>query len=392
MHTMALLITCVQTELTGQETDQLSSFISRLLKGVEESTRQYERAYAEKSRLQEDFKRKLQTAKELKSELAVLEYRLPPSYKISMVEIQISINEAEIEELKERMLEVQAIIEDQERKSKSSKSAIAELLEEEQGQMVALEKKLLATTKAKEEEIKRSETHLKLQKIKLTNKHRAACAKVELHYMEKLREDKERYQEALKSAEMQHVTELQSMYHKIGNLESKVKILEAKLSVHQPTVQSKIKKWFRRKKKDTTKSSNAIVKKDVLDDRSIRDSQPSKFSVQDVMEQDQTSHVSTISPPFYYDQHSLRSLPAMHLRGLHDQESQNQSNTYPSPVISPHRSNDSAKGYQSNTCVDLSRIISPHESDDIAKGYQSGPEDDDRFVLLDQFDSRTAIV
>lgn len=386
-------MTYVQTELTGQATDQLSSFISQHLKNVEESTRQYVHACAERNRLQEYLKRKSQTAESLRSELEVLRYRIPPSHKISMVETQISINEAEIEELEERMIEVQTIIEDHRRKSKSSKNAIDELLEEEHSQMVALEKKLLAATKAKEEEIKRSKTHLKLQKIKLTNEHQAACGKVEMHYVEKLREVEGRYQRALKSAEMQHATELQSKNHRIENLESKVKLLETKLSVHQGTVQSKIKKWFRRKKKDTISSN----KKDVVEQESTRDSQPSKFSVQGAaVEQDQTSHVSTISPPFYYDQYSLHSLPAMHLRGLHDQQGLNQSNPYQSLIISPNESDDPAKGYLSNAyvAVDLSQIrISRHESDDIAKGYQSGPEDDDdRVVLPDQLDSRASAV
>lgn len=383
---ISLIQSYIQIELIGH---QLSRHISQHLGSFEDFIRQHERACAEMNQLQEDLKRKSQEIERARCELEVLRYRIPPSHQTFMVESLVSTSEAKIKELEKRMIEVKANIEDYGRKSKSSKSAIAELLEEDQTvrehemaalleaqqrQMAILENKLLTATRVKDDEIKRYKTRLNLQRIKLTTEHREACEKQEMYYMKSLREIEGRCQKALKSAETQHVTELQSKNQKIGDLESKVKKLEAQLLVRQSTVQKRFRKWFRRKKStiiDESKCSGTVQKSD-LSGELTNDSEPPKYLIHPTKVQDQASHASTISPPFYYDQYSLHSLPAMHFREILEQEGQDQSNPY---HTSPNQ------------------VISPQESEDSAKGYRSEPEDDDIALLLNpRIDSTTAVV
>ena len=375
----------MQIELTGH---QLSRFLSQHLGSFEQFARQHERACTEMNQLQEDLRRKSQEIERARCELEVLRYRIPPSHRVSMVVSLVSASEAKIKELEERMIEVKAIIEDYGRKSRSSKRAIAELVEDQtvrvhevtallevqQRRMAILEKKLLTVTRAKDDEIKRYETRLNLQRIKLTNEHRAACEKQEMYYVKTLREIEGRCQKALKSAETQHGTELQSKNQKIRDLESKVEKLEAQLLVRQSAVQKRFRKWFRRKKStiiDESKCSGTVQKSD-LSGELTNASEPPKYSIHPTKAQDQVSHASTISPPFYYDQYSLHSLPAMHFRGILEQEGQDQSNPY-------------------RACPN--QVISPQEPEDSAKGYRSEPEDDDIALLLNpRIDSTTAAV
>ena len=368
--------------------DQLSRFILQQLGSFEEFIRQHECACAEMNQLQEDYKRKSQEIERLRSEVDVLRYRIPPSHRTSMIESQISTSEAEMKELEERMLEVKAIIEDYGRKSRCRKSAITELmlkenqtaredarLEAQQSQRVTLEK-LFTMTQAKDDEIRRSKSRLNQQRIKLTSEHRAAYEKQEMYYTKTIREVEGRYQKALKSAETQHLAELQSKNEKIGKLESKVEKLEAQLLVRQSAVQNKLRKWFKRKKSTIIDESKHGGTRQGSDQggKLKNDPQPSpKYPIHSQKEHDQaSSHASTISPPFYYDQYSLHSLPAMHFREVLEEGHQDQSSPY---YARPNR------------------VISPQESEDSAKGYRSEPEDDEITLLLNpRIDSTTATV
>jgi chromosome segregation ATPase len=292
------------------------------------------------NQLQDDLKRKLQELENSRCELDILRYQMPPSNRMLAVESRISATEAEMEELEERKTEVKAIIADYGRKSRNIMKAISEYLDEYQtmkdseaaqlevlqNEMVALEKKLITMTEAKDDEIKSCKIRLKHQRIKLTTEHTAVCEKQERHFMKRLREIEGRCQKALRSAETQHVAELRSKNQKIENLESKVQKLEAQLLVHQSSVQNKLKNLFKRKKSvsvDESKRRGTAQKG--YRGRGLKSD--SKYPIHQTKEHDQASHVSTISPPFSYDQYSLRSLPAMHFREILEQN-QDQSIPY----------------------------------------------------------------
>lgn len=376
----ALLNSTIQIDI-----GQLSRFISQNLKILEESIRQQGRTCTEMNQLQDDFERKSQEIERSRHELDILSYQMPPSHRIFAVQRRISATEAEVNQLEERMIEVKAIIEDYERKSRSIKNAISKSLEGYetvkdsetaqlealQSKMVTLEKKLLMVTEAKDNEIKSCKTRLKHQRIKLTTEHRAVYEKQERHFMKTLRETEGRCQKALRSAETQYVAELRSKNQKIENLESKVQKLEAQLSVRQSTVQSKVINWFRRKKSISIDESKrrGTIQKGYHGGESKNDS---KYSIHPRKEHDQaSSHVSTISPPFCYDRHSLHSLPAMHFREIVERD-RDQSSLY-------------------HTCPN--KVISPQKSEDFSKGYQSEPEDDNIPISLNpRMDSKTAAV
>lgn len=385
MHCSILIFHTIQIDVGHH--DQPSRFISQNLNSLEESIRQQEHACTEMTQLQDDFERKSQEIERSRCELDILRYQMPPSYRIFTVQSQISATEAEVNQLEERMIEVKAIIEDYGRKSRSIKNAISKLLEEYetmkdseiaqlealQSEIVTLEKKLLMVTEAKDDEIKSCKIRLKHQRIKLTTEHKAVCEKQERHFMKTLRETEGRCQKALRSAETQHVAELRSKNQKIENLESKVQKLEAQLSVRQSTVQSKVINWFRRKKSISIDESKrrGTIQKGYRGGESKKFND-SKYSIHPRKEHDQaSSHVSTISPPFCYDRHSLHSLPAMHFREIVERD-RDQSSLY-------------------HTCPN--KVISPQKSEDSSKGYQSEPEDDDiRISLNPRMDSKTAAV
>ena len=355
---------------------------------MEESIRQQERACTEMTQLQDDFERKSQEMERLKCELDILRYQMPPLHRIFTVQNRISATEVEVNQLEEKMIEVKAVIEDHGRKSRSIKNAISKLLEEYetvkdsetaqlealQSEMVTLEKKLLMVTEAKDDEIKSCKTRLKHQRIKLTTEHKAVYEKQERHFMKTLREVEGRCQKALRSAETQHVAELRSKNQKIEHLESRVQKLEAQLSVRQSTVQSKVINWFRRKKSISVDESKhrGTEQKGYRSGKSKNDS---KYPIHPRKEHDQaSSHVSTISPPFCYDRHSLHSLPAMHFREIIERD-RDQSSLY-------------------HTCPN--KVVSPQKSEDSSKGYQSDPEDDGILTSLirenSRMDSTTAVV
>ena len=360
--------------------------LSQHLRSFEDSVRQHERACAEMDQLQDDVWRKSQELERSRCELEVLRYRMPPSHRISMVETQISTSKAEIKELEKRMKEVEVTVADYGMKLKSYKGAIAELLEEDrmvrevalieaqQAQMAAFEKKLVSVTKAKDDEIRRCKTHLNHQRIKMICEHRATIERQELYHSRIAREIEGRYQKALTSAETQYITELQSKNERIRDLESKVTKLEAQLLVRQSSIQKRIKKWFKRKRRTTDDSKHSGMVQRVRVGELTSDYQLSKYPIHTTKEQDQASfHASTISPPSYYDQHSLRSLPAMHFREMQ------------SLALVPYEQD------QSNA----NRIISPQESEYLyfAEGYGSEPENDDIALILNpRIDSTTAAV
>ena len=160
------------------------------------------------NQLQDDFKRKLQEIERSRCELDILRYQMPPSHRIFTVQSRISATEAEMKELKERMIKVEAIVDDYKMRSKSIKDAISEEcqpvrdaaapLEVLQSEIVALEKKLVTETKEKDNEIK---SRLNYQRIKFTSEHKHICEKQGRYYMKTQHETEERCQKALKKAE-----------------------------------------------------------------------------------------------------------------------------------------------------------------------------------------------
>ena len=242
--------------MTGHTTDHLSRFILEHLGSLEDYTRKHEHACTERNRLQEQFKIKSQEVEGLRSELATQKYGTPLLHLISTTETQISSSEAEIKELKERMKEIEAIIENHERKSRNTKYAITtqmkllegELKEVREREQVALslteieerchkvlksaEMELIKKIEDLESKIRTLETQLSVyQRTKQSEGELKATKERKEHEQAALSEIEKSYQKSLKSAEME-------LIKKIEDLESKISTLETQLSVYQHTKQS----------------------------------------------------------------------------------------------------------------------------------------------------------
>ena len=420
------------TLLIGCKTDQLSRFISQHLGSVEESIRQHERACAGKSQLEEDLKTKSQEIERLKSDLEVLKCQTTLSYQISTAEKRVSASEAEINELKRRMTEVESDIEDQERKLGHGKSAIIVMVEllaeqlqtmkerreyeqvellEAQHDQVTLQEKLLAVTRDKDEEIEMTEkkykTLLKAQRKKVNQEHRTALEEQREMQEKMLHNTEGRYQEALKDREakiqdhkereMQHVAEL---HQSIEGLEIKIKKLEAQLS-RRTTMGRKLRQLFKRKKSDINDFSGMVLKKDKFKGDETNLHSNSLFPGPLSPTQDQCSYVSTVSPPLY-DQYSLNSLPAMHFREIWSQSSKKRS-IDPSRTCSQHKTPshdfsalhnwDSPWPVEQTTAYDrtsaINNLVGPET---IGSDPEDNVEDDIIIIFTSRLNSRAARV
>ena len=107
--------------LSQTEVSKRCITLQEYLFGLENSIRQHERACTEKRQLEEDLKSKSEEVEKLKHEL---KYEIP-AYLIATTENRISASEAEIKELKNRMEEVESVIEDHGMKLKRGRSKMS---------------------------------------------------------------------------------------------------------------------------------------------------------------------------------------------------------------------------------------------------------------------------
>ena len=318
--------------MTGQGADQVSRSIPRNVNQFEEFIRQHERTCIERNQLERRLATKYREIEMLKSKLEALTCQVPPSHQVSTLEKKVSDNEADLIELRGIVKEVKLVLDDCGKTIRDSRIAITEesrliglpVLRQEihkmhvqqealPGQLAALERKLSTEIRLKDEEIKRLGIQLNIQRERLTLKHTAALEKQETHHKKMLREIEHRYSNMLMSAEMQFASELRDKNFKIAQLESKVKKLEAQLPATQPSMLKKLKRLLIRQK---SAPSGAVQKRKKYGDESVRlSTHSSKRKSKHIAEKhDQTSYASTLSPDLYYDQCSLHSLPAIHLK------------------------------------------------------------------------------
>ena len=245
-----------QTEVSKRCITQQECLFGRL----EDSIRQHERACAEKRQLEEDLKSKSEEMEKLKHEL---KYKILANL-IATTENRISASEAEIKELKNRMEEVESVIEDNGMELKRGRSKLSikmkALLEqavhdeiscikeglrkrEEQASQLSLlaerGEQYKLTLQKKEEELRKKEeeykTHLEetIQKkeiehrktLKEEDSHKTILQQLEAKHQKALEgkeaELHERVQEKVKIEEMKLQMALQDKDLKIKDLELK---------------------------------------------------------------------------------------------------------------------------------------------------------------------------